>query len=174
MVEAQTEVWDVLDEHGIKTGRTALGERWKAAGEYHLVVHVWIVNSQGKYLISKRASHKSFPDMWETCRGSVIAGEDSLSGAIREVREELGIALEPQNGYLLRRYKHDDFPYLVDVWLFRQEVFLAQVVCQPNETSGAMLATRAEIERMIREGMFLGRDIFPCLDEVFGACSLCL
>ena len=48
------ELWDILDENGNITGR--LHERGKpmVEGDYHLVVHVWIMNHKGEFLISKR------------------------------------------------------------------------------------------------------------------------
>lgn len=114
------ELWDVLDENGNKTGRTVERGQPMAQNEYHLVVHVWVVNSKGEFLISKRSPDKSFPNMWESAGGSAIAGEDSLTAAIRETREELGIVLDPQNSKLFRQYQrhHCDFPDFVDVWLF--------------------------------------------------------
>ena len=58
---------------------------------YHLVVHVWIRNSKGEYLISQRSANRpTYPLMWECVGGSVVKGEDSLQGAIREAKEEVG------------------------------------------------------------------------------------
>jgi 8-oxo-dGTP pyrophosphatase MutT (NUDIX family) len=36
--------------------------------------------------------------MWECVGGSVVKGEESLQGAIREVKEEVGVDLELSNG----------------------------------------------------------------------------
>ena len=87
------ELWDILDEDGNKTGELVARGRPMKQDEYHLVVHVWIRNSKGQFLISKRTPNKTFPNMWETTGGSAIKGEDSLSAALREVREEIGINL---------------------------------------------------------------------------------
>lgn len=68
-------------------------------GGYHLVVHVWIRNSKGEYLISQRSENRStFPLMWECVSGSVVKGEDSLQGAVRETKEEVGIDLNTESG----------------------------------------------------------------------------
>ena len=61
------ELWDILDEHGNKTGRTierSVGVRL-GDNEYHLNVYVWIMNAAGKFLIVKRPPNKDFPNMWE-------------------------------------------------------------------------------------------------------------
>ena len=176
------ELWDVLDENGDRTGQ--LRERGPMQkGEYHLVVHVWIVNSKGEFLISKRTPNKPFANMWECTGGSAVAGDDSLTTALKEVREELGIALEPKNGQLFKQYRYwcrcvfcvDDFNdgsgQFVDVWLFRQDADLAEVILQPGETCDAMLADNNKINQMIDDGIFIGRDMFPYLDELFEFCG---
>lgn len=86
---------------------------------YHLVVHVWIKNNDGKYLISQRAKNRpTFPLMWECVGGSVLKGESSLQGALRETQEEVGIILSPENGKLLFTKIRETLNDIVDVWLF--------------------------------------------------------
>lgn len=66
-----------------------------------MVVHAWIRNRKGEYLISQRsASRPTFPLMWECVGGSVIKGESSIEGAVREVKEEVGLDLEQEAGRL--------------------------------------------------------------------------
>jgi len=168
------EMWDVLDENGNRTGR--LCERGPMnQGEYHLIVHVWVMNSKNEFLISKRTSDKQpYPNMWECTGGSAVAGDDSITTALKEVQEELGIVLEPKNGQLFKRYTRTfengsgDFN---DIWIFRQEVDLSCVTFQANETCDAMFADKAKIEHMISDSIFLGRDVFPYLDELFCLCD---
>ena len=142
-------------------------------GEYHLVVHVWIINDKGEYLIAQRTPNKPFPNMWECVGGSAVAGDDSLTTALKEVKEELGVLLEPQNGTLFEQYKRHfsnksgDF---VDVWLFSQNIHISNITLAPNETCDAMWATTNEINRMIDEGTFVGREIFSYIDELFNSC----
>lgn len=100
------EFWDIVDEHGNKTGN--LHERGKPMqkGEYHLSISIWIFNSKGEFLISKRTPTQIAPNMWETTGGSAIAGEDSRAAALRETSEELGITLIPENGQLFKSYTY--------------------------------------------------------------------
>ena len=66
------------------------------------MVHVWIRNSKGEYLISQRSANRSiFPLMWECVSGSVVKGEDSLQGAVRETKEEVGVDLLPEKGHVI-------------------------------------------------------------------------
>jgi 8-oxo-dGTP pyrophosphatase MutT (NUDIX family) len=112
------ELLDVLDENRNKTVR--LHERGEPmeAGDCHLIVQIWIMNGNGKFLIQKRPGGK-----WETAGGCAVAGEDSISAALRETKEELGIDLTPKNGQLFKQYSephtNDAGTALFDIWLFR-------------------------------------------------------
>lgn len=166
------ELWDVLDESGNQTGR--LHERGKPMenGEYHLAVCVWIMNRRGEFLISKRTRNKLCPGMWECTGGNAVAGDDSLTTALKEVKEELGVDLKPENGSLLRRVRFQADEYrqggeFVDIWFFRQEVDLSSIVLEPNETCDAMWATKEQISRMIEEKSFITWKIFSNIDALF-------
>lgn len=162
------ELWDILDGNGNKTGKTV--ERGKPMGqdEYHLVVHVWIKNRNGQFLITKRTPNKKIlPNMWETTCGSAIVGDDSLKAVLREVKEEIGIDLSPANGKYLFKLKrqHFDFPDFVDVWLFKEEVDITEVIYQPEEVCGAKWATPSQIQSQIELGEFA--DTFTYLEDLF-------
>lgn len=96
VTDKMVELWDVLDKNGNNTGRKQ--ERgWLGDGNYHLIVHVWIINQKGEFLISKRTSNKRWPDMWACTIGSAVAGDNSLTTAIKETKEELGVILIQEN-----------------------------------------------------------------------------
>ena len=161
------ELWDILDENRNKTGRTVQRGKPMKQDEYHLVVHVWIRNSKGEYLISKRTPNKTYPNKWETTGGSAIVGDDSLQAALREVKEELGVDLSTSKGkcvFSLKR-QHRNFPDFLDVWLFKEDVDISKVVYQPEEVCDAKWATEEEIYSMIDNGEFV--DVFTYLDDLF-------
>ena len=61
------------------------------AGLYHLAVHIWPRNSRGEYLIQRRAPGVQWkPNLWAVTGGSAISGEDAVTAARRELREEIG------------------------------------------------------------------------------------
>lgn len=118
------EIWDLYDENRVPTGRTHIRGERLPLGFYHLAVHVWIRNSRGEFLISQRSAwRRSYPLLWESVGGSVLAGEDSLGGALRETMEEVGIALDPERGSIVHQKtrKSTGEPHTgdhLDVWLF--------------------------------------------------------
>lgn len=166
------ELRDILDEFGNKTGK--IGERGKSLnqGEYYLIVDVWIINNQNEFLISKRVpTSKVEPNRWQPTCGNAVVGEDSITAALREVKEELGIILNPENGEMIKRYiAWDDA--IIDVWLFRQNININEVVLQPMETNGVMWATNEVIKQLIKNEEFLNSHRVPYIENLFQICEL--
>ncbi len=167
------ELWDVLDADANPVGRTHERGIPMPEGDYHLVVVVWLESKDGRFLVSKRTPNKYLGGRWEAPGGSVTAGEDSLTGALREVEEELGICLDPEKGRKLWRYRRvDDF---VDVWHFPVDVELCELRFQEGETCDARYVTPAEIEEMFQNtergdfeaDCFVDRCHFPYIDDLF-------
>lgn len=121
------ELWDLYNERRELTGRDHVRGEEVPQGCYHLVVHIWIRNSKGEYLISQRSADRpTFPLMWECVGGSVVKGEDSLTGALRETQEEVGLTLSPEDGKLVysvvgRVVSGVKFTDILDVWLFEYD-----------------------------------------------------
>lgn len=157
------ELWDVMDVDRNRVGRTHERGQPMRDGDYHLVVHVWIQNSAGEYLISKRTPNKLYPNLWECTGGSAVAGDTSLMAALREVKEELGIDLDPLGGALILRETRS--PDHADIWLFRQEAELRDVVFQEGETCDAKWATKDDIREMLKTGEFV--PVFDYLEWLF-------
>lgn len=165
------ELWDIYDRDRRRTGRTIQRGQILADGEYHLVVQVWIQGSDGKWLISRRSPNKHMPLLWAPTGGSVIAGEDSLTGALRETKEELGITLEPVNGKLFTSVRRErpewKSPGFLDVWVFRQDVDIETVVLQEGETCDAMWTDAEAILQMVEEKSFIPMEQYGYLHRLF-------
>ena len=68
------------------------GRKELEVGEYRLSCFIWVINSNNQILLQQRpATTKKMPNMWGTTAGGALAGETSLEGALRELKEELGI-----------------------------------------------------------------------------------
>lgn len=66
---------------------------------YHRAVHIFIINCRGELLLQKRSYRKDkFPRRWDSsAAGHVNAGESYQDCAIRELQEELGVAVALKN-----------------------------------------------------------------------------
>ena len=164
------ELWDLYTENRELTDKTHIRGKEIPEGYYHLVVHVWIRNSKGEYLISQRsATRPTFPLMWETVGGSVLAGEDSLTAALREAKEEVGLDLLPKSGRLLFtqvRSVIDGKQYndIADIWLFHYDENTAPPV-DTDEVAQSRWMTREQIEALWSTGKLV-ESLYYFFDKV--------
>jgi len=158
------ELWDIYDENREKTGRTHERGIPVIEGDYHLVVHVWIVNDSGEFLIQKRQPWKEgWPNMWDgSAAGSVVAGETSKSAALRETKEELGVDLDMRKAEILFTIKFSSG--FEDIWLVRQNVDVRGIKLQYEEVADAKWAGEEQIKQMISNGEFIA---FNYIDKIF-------
>lgn len=131
------EKWDLYNMNREKTGITMLRGESIPKGLYHLSVSAWIVNQQGQYLLSQRHPAKKYPLCWECTGGAVLFGENSLQGAVREVKEELGIQLLPKSGELIYQVRRDSIQDFYDVWLFHFDIDSQELKLQKSEVVDA-------------------------------------
>ncbi|MBR5518726.1 MAG: NUDIX domain-containing protein [Clostridia bacterium] len=162
------EKWDLYTKYKEKTGREHVRGEKIPEGFYHLVVHVWIRNCKGEYLISQRsASRLTSPLMWECVGGSVLIGESSIDGALREVKEEVGLDLKPETGKILFTKIRSTFNDIVDVWLFEYDGDLHLDDATTDEVSGCRWMTVSEIRKLYEDNRLVQTlDYFFCAMEV--------
>lgn len=161
------EKWDLYTRNREKTGREHVRGEKIPEGFYHLVVHIWIRNRKGEYLISQRsASRPTFPLMWECVGGSVLMGESSIDGALREVKEEVGLDLEPEAGKILFSKIRSTFNDIVDVWLFEYDGDLHLDDATTDEVSDCRWMTVPEIRKLYEDNRLVKTlDYFFCTME---------
>ena len=156
-----SEFWDVYDKDRNKTGKLAQrGVDKLKEGEYHIVVTAVILNSKNEILIIQRAPFKTFPLMWECNGGSILAGETSLEGVIREIKEEVGIGLNEKDGVFLKTLERSCVPPdFKDVWIFRKNVLDEEITLPDGEAIDFKWVTIDEFEEM-----FQNNEIVPSVD----------
>lgn len=168
------ELWDLYDAQRRLVGADHIRGEELPDNCFHLVVHVWIRNHQGQYLLSQRAADRpTFPLLWECVGGSVLKGETSLQGALREVKEEVGLTLDGPTGQvvftktraIVEGKKYND---ILDVWLFPYQGPVSLENATTREVAQVRWATPAEIAALWEQGLFV-----PTLDYFFTLPSLC-
>lgn len=127
-------------------------ERYGERGdEYTQVVHAWIRNSKGKFLMQKRSMNKRFfPGKWSVTGGGADAGETTLDALIRETKEEIGVELSEDEIELMmsvrRRYA------FVDVYMATKDLDIDSITLQKEEVDEVKWASKDEIKEMIANG----------------------
>ena len=155
------ELWDIYDINKNKTGRIAERNAYNfQKGEYHIVVTGIIMNSKNEILISKRAKNKKFGGMWECNGGSILSGETSLEGILRELKEELGIKFTKKEAIFLKEIRRDKIPPdFKDLWLFRRDIKIEDITFPDGE---AIEAKWVNIEEFLN--MYNSKKIIPTID----------
>ena len=156
-----SEMWDIYDINKKKTGRQVKRDSYQfKEGEYHIVATAIIMNSKNEILISKRAAHKRFGLMWECNGGSILAGETSLEGALREIKEELGIEFSKEEAIFLKEIRRDKIPPdFKDLWLFRKDIDTKDITFSDGESIEAKWVSIDEFLKM-----FENSEIVPNVD----------
>lgn len=159
------EYWDVYDKNRNKTGKIVKRGERLLDGEYHLIVHIWIKNSNNEFLVQQRSENVKNPLVWSTTGGSAIAGEDSYAAALREVKEELGIDLQHEKGYLfdIDIYEEDDQKYISDTYLYFIDADVKELNLQKEEVKQAKYLSMNVIKEMMENGNFF---IYNYLDKL--------
>ncbi len=156
------EYWDIYDINKQRTGRTMQRNDFTMQpGDYHLTVLGVICRPDGKFLITQRAMNKHWAaGWWEVSGGGVMAGETSEEAVRREVFEETGLDVTGAEGgyqFSYRRESEGD-NYFVDIYRFMLAFEESDVRPQFSEMQGFMLADKAQIEELARQGIFLHYD----------------
>ncbi len=149
------ELWDVYDYRRHKTGVLhPRGKRLKT-GEYHLTVHACLFDSQGRMLIQKRQPFKKgWSGLWDiTVGGSALAGEDSQTAIMRELREELGLSLDLS---CVRPHLSVQFDFgFDDMYLIKRDVDISTLTLEYEEVEAVAWASLDEILSMMDKGTFI-------------------
>lgn len=152
------ELWDIYDENRIATGRTHVRGVPLEKGDYHLIADVWTVNLKNQILLTRRHPDKPYGLMWECTGGSVLAGETSLEGALRELSEEAGIKAQKQDLHLIHSIRQKE--RFVDTFITRLDVTIEDVRMQPEEVVDAKFVTFKDLLELWKQGIVVPKSRF--------------
>ncbi len=149
------EYWDIYDQYRMKTGKTVVRGGKLNADEFHLVVHIAIINSKNQLLIQQRQPFKKgWPNLWDiTVGGTAQAGETSQQAAERELFEELGYAYNFTNvrpSFTINFQRGFD-----DYYILKAEVDLSKLTLQESEVQAVQWASKDEIVALIQTEKFI-------------------
>lgn len=174
---------DILDEEGVRTGRTCMKSEAHQKGYWHPCVHVWVFDDESRVLIQQRSEDKdTFPSKWDvSVAGHVAADEDPILAAQRELYEELGIQCQPDEleavAYFASEFTHPKG--IIDkefhhVYLIKRALCLNQLTFQKEEVNQAAwipVALLTELKNSSR----MSYDLVPYpQDYLLSICELVL
>ena len=148
-----SEIWDIYDRNKNKTGRFHKRGLALNKDDYHIIIHAWVVNSNDEVIITKRHESKRIcPNMWECTEGSILAGESSVEGAVRELEEEIGLSFKKEEAVFLTSFVLEESNTIVDSFMFRRDVKIEDLVLQENEVSDVLIVNREKYLEMCKKG----------------------
>lgn len=163
------ELLDVVDEAGRPTGAVVERETAHREGIRHRTSHVWIFRRRGgrvQVLLQKRSDEKdSYPGCYDiSSAGHIPAGADFVPSALRELREELGVTVQPEQllycgqrrfrfeaDFHGRRFRDNQVSNIYALWLDREETGFA---LQKEEVSAVRWMDFFECMDAVRENRF--------------------
>lgn len=173
------EYFDVLDENGNKTGEVKLRSKVHKDGDYHKTVHIWIVNNNAEVLLQRRCATKdSYPNMLDiSCAGHLSSGDDSITGALRELKEELSLDVNPNELQLVKTLKkfskytetfiNNEF---VDMYILKTDKSINDMHYQESEISEIFFVPYKKLKEMVENkqpDLLIHNDEFEILFDMF-------
>jgi isopentenyldiphosphate isomerase len=151
------EIFDLYDSDFNMLEKKMVRGTSNKSGEFHLVVHIWIRNSDGNYLIQQRNKlDDKIPFQWATTGGAAVTGDDSIKTAIKETYEELGIKVPKEKFELLKRYYCEDGKanFITDLYIIKEDILLKDIKIDKVEVRDTAYKTMPEIKEMIKNNTF--------------------
>lgn len=154
------ELFDVVDAQGNPTGQTKARSAVHRDGDWHRAINVWVINPDHEILFQRRAADKdSYPGLLDvSCGGHIVAGEDSITTAIRELKEELNLDATPSELTYLDTDRTATRPApdfinnsFNDLYLLHTQKTLDELHPQPEEVSELIFLSPQELRTRLAQ-----------------------
>lgn len=150
----ELELFDIYNEDGTPANYVAERDFAHQNALWHSTARIWAVRPKGcggwEILLQLRSANKKLhPSKYDaSCAGHIATGEDILTGAVRELKEELGIKALPQDLEFAAAVKCvADFetngePYHdrehCNIFIYRSDICNEDIKLQQSEVDGIM------------------------------------
>ena len=147
---------DIFDYNNNPTGEIKEKTQAHEDGNFHRTAYVWIMNDKKELLLQKRsATKKSHPNFWDISGvGHIRAGETVIEGAIRELKEELGVEVKEEDLQYIATIKSTKNPKNMEfqyVYLLNCNKEIEEYIFEDNEVSEVKYVFYKDLEKMVEE-----------------------
>lgn len=146
------EWFDIVNKEGKRIGKASRTECHSGTKLLHPVVHVHVVDRQGRLLLQERSITKKIqPGKWDTSVGGhIMAGENLEDALRRETLEELGLQLDMQKVEEITSYIYESEveKEYIHSFLYRAD---GPFSYQEEEIDSIAFYTMPALEKLINE-----------------------
>ncbi len=144
---------DLYDINRNLTGKTIFKGEPIPENNYIIVVLVFIQNSEGNFLIQKRSERKN--GKYATTGGHPKSGENSIQGILSEVKEEIGLDINPKNLKLYYSGRSTSEKVFWDDYYIKMDVpNIENLTLQKEEVDSVCWLSINEIHSLMNEDKF--------------------
>ena len=114
---------------------------------------VWPVNPHGEILIQKRSLQcPILPGVWGLTTGRIQSGETTAQGAVRELREELGLSVPVNRLIFLERIIRRDETHLIwDIFTVKIFAEISSLQMQTSEVEQTLWVPPSKFLQMLQK-----------------------
>ena len=143
---------DLYNRYKENTKFTILKEQETPDNYYTLVVTVLIQNSKDEILIQKRSKQKG--GEYGLTSGHPKSGENSLTGIISEIKEELGMEAQPQELKLMYSTRDDSNKCFYDLYYLKKDYKKEKMLLQKEEVEKVYWLSEEKVKELCTRGEF--------------------
>ena len=155
-----SEIFDIVDHNDLVVGQATRQEVHKNSW-LHRSVHILVFNTQNDLFLQKRALTKDEnPGYWDSsAAGHVSSGEDYLTSAHRELKEELGISGSLKPFLKFRASQETFWEHMQSYTCITDET----IRINPQEISEGRFWNLEELKTEIQENPHMFTSSFHCI-----------
>lgn len=144
---------DLYDINRNLTGETIYKGEPIPQNKYIVVVLSIMQNSKNEFLIQKRAQEKD--GLYGSTGGHPKSGESSLEGILTEIKEEIGLTLNPKELELIYSGREDTKHVFFDIYYLKKDLNISDLTLQKEEVESVEWASIDRIKSLIEDNLFL-------------------
>lgn len=142
--------FDILNEDGVKTGKTAFKISALTKEEHYLSIHMYIYNAAGEFLLQKRAKDNDFrPDMWDIHLGQALSGETSEEAALREIKQDIDTEIMQSELEFVNRIKVKEQNHFIDIYFYKTKETLDKFVLHDKKVTEVKFISKEDMLRLV-------------------------
>jgi len=156
------ELFDLVDEEGKPTGVVQERGVVHREGSRHATAHMWIIRrkaglsepsgtlSDYEVLLQKRSACKdAYPGCYDiSSAGHIAAGDTPIETAVREMKEELGLSVQPEDLTEIGIHR-GQFEHVFHGKLFRDREYSHVYVCEKPFSDADLKLQESEVESVL-------------------------